>query len=145
MRLVAFRTGNRRGVGHETADGLFDLGYNSLLDVIADHPDGLVPPSSRTKPVEGAVLEAPLRPGKIICCGVNYRSHLDENPAAVLPDEPFFFSKLPSAVVGPGEPILIPSADITTDYEVELAMVIGRKSKVFVRPTLSTPSSAGRS
>ena len=69
---------------------VFDLGY-SLLDVIADHPDGLVPPSGGTMSVEGAVLEAPLRPGKIICCGINYRSHLDENPAAVLPDEPFFF------------------------------------------------------
>jgi 2-keto-4-pentenoate hydratase/2-oxohepta-3-ene-1,7-dioic acid hydratase in catechol pathway len=74
-------------------------------------------------------LLAPLRPGKILCSGVNYASHSEENPDAVMPTEPFFFSKLPSAVVGPGEPIVIPRPETKTDYEVELAMVIGRRAR----------------
>jgi 2,4-didehydro-3-deoxy-L-rhamnonate hydrolase len=70
---------------------------------------------------------APLpRPGKILCSGVNYRGHLEENPAASLPETPFFFSKLPSAVIGPGQPIVCPKMTQQLDYEVELAVVIGR-------------------
>jgi 2,4-didehydro-3-deoxy-L-rhamnonate hydrolase len=77
--------------------------------------------------VSDARLSAPIRPGKILCSGVNYASHADENPDAELPEEPFFFSKLPSAVIGPDEPIRIPRPTTLTDYEVELAMVIGTR------------------
>jgi len=66
------------------------------------------------------------RPGKILCAGVNYRGHLEENPQATLPEEPFFFSKLPSVVIGPGEPIIHPKMTQQLDYEVELAAVIGQ-------------------
>jgi 2-keto-4-pentenoate hydratase/2-oxohepta-3-ene-1,7-dioic acid hydratase in catechol pathway len=68
------------------------------------------------------------RPGKILCSGINYLSHKEENPAATLPAEPFFFSKLPSAVIGPGDPIIHPGFDRTqqVDYEVEFAVVIGQ-------------------
>lgn len=71
-------------------------------------------------------LEAPLMPGKTLCCGVNYKAHADENPNAVMPGEPFFFSKMPSSIVGPETPV---SRGRTTqmDYEVEFAVVIGRR------------------
>src|SRR6185437_7470452 len=58
---------------------------------------------------------APLRPGKILCSGINYASHKEENPDATMPEEPFFFSKLPSSVAGPGEPIVIPREGTKTD------------------------------
>jgi 2-keto-4-pentenoate hydratase/2-oxohepta-3-ene-1,7-dioic acid hydratase in catechol pathway len=67
-----------------------------------------------------------LRPGKILCAGTNYHSHMQENPAATLPTEPFFFAKLASGVIGPGEPIVKPALSEQLDYEVELAVVIGR-------------------
>jgi 2,4-didehydro-3-deoxy-L-rhamnonate hydrolase len=67
-----------------------------------------------------------LRPGKILCAGVNYLSHLTENPAATRPEEPFIFAKLPSGVIGPGDPIVKPAQTEQLDYEVELAVVIGR-------------------
>jgi 2-keto-4-pentenoate hydratase/2-oxohepta-3-ene-1,7-dioic acid hydratase in catechol pathway len=87
-------------------------------------------PAVGGQPIEDAVLLSPVeRPGKILCAGINYGSHKNENPAAVLPQVPFFFSKLPSAVVGPGEPILKPQPDTQLDYEVELAVVIGRRAK----------------
>jgi len=74
-----------------------------------------------------ARIRAPLpRPGKILCSGINYRAHMEENPAAKMPTEPFFFSKLPSAVIGPGEPIVHPKQTNQLDYEVEFAVVIGK-------------------
>src|SRR5439155_1146962 len=86
---------------------------------------GLERAAVATEEVAGAALLAPIRPGKTLCSGVNYASHLDENPGATLPTEPFFFSKLPSAVIGPGAAIVIPRDGTLVDYEVELALVIG--------------------
>lgn len=80
--------------------------------------------------LEAVRLLAPIpRPGKILCSGINYRSHLQENPAAILPEEPFFFAKLPSAVIGPGRPIRVPRHSEQVDYEIEFAVVIGRTMK----------------
>lgn len=80
--------------------------------------------------LETAKVLAPIpRPGKILCSGINYRGHMDENPGAKMPTEPFFFSKLPTAVVGPGEPIVHPRLTQQMDYEVEFAVVIGRRMK----------------
>lgn len=79
---------------------------------------------------EEARILAPIpRPGKILCSGINYRSHKDENPNATMPSEPFFFSKVPSCVIGPGEAIVKPNQTTQLDYEVEFAVVIGRVMK----------------
>ena len=58
-----------------------------------------------------SVLEAPIRPGKVLCSGINYKSHAEENPNAKMPTEPFFFAKLPTSVVGPEVPVEQPVAD----------------------------------
>jgi 2-keto-4-pentenoate hydratase/2-oxohepta-3-ene-1,7-dioic acid hydratase in catechol pathway len=73
-------------------------------------------------------LLAPLlNPGKILCSGVNYIGHLTENPGATLPETPGCFSKLPSAIIGPGAPIVHPTMTRQLDYEVEFAVVLGRR------------------
>src|SRR5262249_58345952 len=79
--------------------------------------------------VDGVTLLAPTRPAKMLCSGINYASHGEEAKAANLhvPEEPFFFSKLPSAIIGHGEPIRIPREETQADYEVELALVIGKR------------------
>jgi 2-keto-4-pentenoate hydratase/2-oxohepta-3-ene-1,7-dioic acid hydratase in catechol pathway len=77
-----------------------------------------------------AKLCAPVpRPGKILCSGINYRGHMAENPSATLPTDPFFFSKLPTTVIGPDEPIVSPKCTRQLDYEVEFAVVIGATMK----------------
>jgi 2,4-didehydro-3-deoxy-L-rhamnonate hydrolase len=59
--------------------------------------------------LEGAKLLPPVpRPGKMLCTGLNYASHQQENPSAVFPEEPYFFTKLPTAYAGPGDAIRIP-------------------------------------
>ena len=74
-----------------------------------------------------AKLRTPVAPGKVLCCGVNYKSHAEENPNAVMPIEPFFFAKLPSSVAGPEDEIAIPAMSKQVDYEVEFAVVIGKR------------------
>jgi len=70
------------------------------------------------------------RPGKIICVGLNYRDHAEEQ-GVDLPTAPLLFAKWNNTLIGPGEPIVIPPIVTKTDYEAELGVVIGsRASKV---------------
>ncbi|MFZ5751621.1 MAG: fumarylacetoacetate hydrolase family protein [Pseudomonadota bacterium] len=66
--------------------------------------------------------------GKFICIGLNYSDHAAESGMAV-PPEPVIFAKFTSAVCGPNDPILIPRGSQKTDWEVELAFVIGKAGK----------------
>ncbi len=66
--------------------------------------------------------------GKFICIGLNYSDHAAESGMAV-PPEPVIFAKFTSAVCGPNDPILIPRGSKKTDWEVELAFVIGKAGK----------------
>ena len=68
------------------------------------------------------------RPGKLICIGLNYRDHAKEANLPV-PEKPILFSKFSSAVIAPGEPVVIPRTSQKVDYEAELAVVIGRRAK----------------
>ena len=67
------------------------------------------------------------RPSKIICVGLNYAKHARESGMDV-PKEPVLFFKSSSALVGPNHPVIIPKGSIKTDWEVELAVVIGKKT-----------------
>ena len=64
------------------------------------------------------------RPGKIICVGLNYRDHAEEQ-GAPLPEAPLLFAKWQNTLIGPGEPIVIPPIVTKCDYEAELGVVIG--------------------
>ena len=66
--------------------------------------------------------------GKFICIGLNYSDHAAESGMAV-PPEPVIFAKFTSAICGPNDPILIPRGSVKTDWEVELAFVIGKRAK----------------
>lgn len=68
------------------------------------------------------------RPSKIICIGLNYRKHALESGMAV-PEVPIIFMKATSSLCGPFDPILIPKNSVKTDWEVELAVVIGKRTK----------------
>ena len=68
------------------------------------------------------------RPGKIVCVGLNYRDHAEEQ-GAELPSEPLFFAKVPTTLIGPGDPIVIPPLVTQCDYEAELGVVIGSRVK----------------
>jgi 2,4-didehydro-3-deoxy-L-rhamnonate hydrolase len=123
--------------------------------LIRDGERGLehaAPAAERSDPVEVDRLLAPLTsPGKIFGSGVNYRSHGDEEPGFAFPDEVVWdFIKASSAIIGPGEAIVIPPADdvivrrsggaaqfgqhgFAVDYEVEFGVVIGSRAKNVAR------------
>jgi 2-keto-4-pentenoate hydratase/2-oxohepta-3-ene-1,7-dioic acid hydratase in catechol pathway len=74
------------------------------------------------------------RPGKIICIGLNYRDHAAESGMDI-PKSPVIFSKFSSCAIGPKEPIFIPSASAQSDYEAELAFIVGRHVRNVSRDT----------
>jgi 2-keto-4-pentenoate hydratase/2-oxohepta-3-ene-1,7-dioic acid hydratase in catechol pathway len=67
------------------------------------------------------------RPSKIVCIGLNYTDHAKESGMAV-PPEPVIFFKATSAIVGPNDDVVIPKGSTKTDWEVELAVVIGKRA-----------------
>jgi 2-keto-4-pentenoate hydratase/2-oxohepta-3-ene-1,7-dioic acid hydratase in catechol pathway len=99
---------------------LSDVGLNQLrrLDVTT-LPE--VDPYSRLGPCVGGT-------GKFICIGLNYADHAAESGLEV-PSEPVVFMKATSAICGPNDPIIVPRGSVKTDWEVELAVIIGATAK----------------
>jgi 2-keto-4-pentenoate hydratase/2-oxohepta-3-ene-1,7-dioic acid hydratase in catechol pathway len=111
--------------------GLKGAGFPTLLAVIEGGADARKRVASwldgkpAAVPLAKARLLAPLaRPPKIICVGLNYRDHAIESKMEI-PKVPTIFSKYPTAVIGPGDPIVLPKLSAKPDYEAEFAFVIG--------------------
>jgi 2,4-didehydro-3-deoxy-L-rhamnonate hydrolase len=139
MRLYTFEIDRQQKIGAEIDGRLADLSFvaPNMSELIQKGQAGLSAATSglssaKTYTMNEVKLKAPLqRLGKMLCSGVNYAGHAEENPNAKMPTEPFFFSKLPSAIIGPGEAIQRGATE-QLDYEVEFAVVIG---KVLARGT----------
>ena len=67
------------------------------------------------------------RPSKIVCVGLNYAKHAEESGMAI-PGQPVLFFKATSSITGPNDPVMLPKGSEKTDWEVELAVVIGKKA-----------------
>jgi len=94
-------------------------------DVTVRLADGTTRPTSALTPAPAVA-----RPGKVVCVGLNYRDHCDEQ-GIPYPDRPMLFAKFANAVIADGEPIVRPSGTHALDLEVELGVVIGvRASRV---------------
>jgi len=99
---------------------LSDAGQSALRGIdISALP--VVDPATRLGPCVAGT-------GKFICIGLNYADHAAESGMAV-PPEPVIFMKATSAICGPNDPIIIPRGSEKTDWEVELAVIIGTKAK----------------
>ena len=82
-----------------------------------------------THPLAGARLGPPVaRPHQIICIGLNYADHAAETGAEI-PSEPIIFTKSPNTMIGPNDTVHIPRNSSKTDWEVELAIVIGSRCR----------------
>jgi 2,4-didehydro-3-deoxy-L-rhamnonate hydrolase len=96
--------------------------------------------------LEGAAdlrVGAPIaRPSAVICIGMNYAAHAAESGSAP-PDVPIMFLKTPNTVVGPHDEVAIPRGSVRTDWEVELAVVIGRQASYLDSPAQSLDHVAG--
>lgn len=145
MRLVRYRAvraadaeGAVRSGVVVTVDGVdrvVDLGPAALTDLLAADRDALDRAAARADVADlelSAVrLEAPVRPGKILCLGYNYRGHVPDgvDPTADDPAFPDVFVKTPNTLGGPADPVMVPAVADDVDYEGEIAVVIGRRAK----------------
>ena len=129
MKLVSF----------SAADGIVRPGLllndNSVVDLsAAGYPDAIsvikgdlgAPPAEPVYPAEEIRLRAPItNPPRVFAIGLNYRDHAKES-GMTIPTTPVVFFKLTTAVIGPGEPIILPRNSTQPDYEAEFAFVIGK-------------------
>lgn len=115
-----------------------------FLAALAENP-GLIPPVSELPETEvtGLRVGSPVaRPSAVLCIGQNYAAHAAESGAAV-PKRPIVFYKSPNTVVGPYDRVLIPRGGRKTDWEVELAVVIGRRTRYLESPDEALAHVAG--
>lgn len=151
MKLVSFDAGGGVRPGAVSGDMVVDLSspsfgsFGSMLEVVRGGDDALARIAGALGneaapagiPLRDVALKAPIpRPLKnIFCVGRNYKEHVAEAASAlkketVLPTSPHFFSKPPTTVVGPGDDVpLHEKWTASLDYEVELAVVIGKPGR----------------
>lgn len=145
MRLVRFTAGNDVHLGAIEGEEVVDLGTGDpdlpldMIDLIAEYDRERVAAAAASgsrHPLQRVRLLAPLVPRKnVIAVGRNYRDHaqeftdsgFDASEKETVPSAPVIFTKAPTSVVGPDDPIVLANDPTgTTDYEGEMAVVIGR-------------------
>ncbi|TCC90000.1 FAA hydrolase family protein [Pedobacter frigiditerrae] len=136
MKLIRFGE-----AGAEKPGVIIDEKYYDVSSLVSDYDENFFAGDAITKLAE-AIKTADLpevdksvrlgaalaRPSKIICVGLNYKDHAAETNAPI-PTEPILFFKATTAIVGPNDDLEIPKNSVKTDWEVELAIVIGKKAK----------------
>ncbi len=131
MRLATIHT--TTGLAAVRVDGTdaVEIGASDVGSLLAD-PEWRARAESAAGRVHGtsALAYAPLvpRPEKIVCVGLNYRSHILEM-GRELPEHPTLFAKYPSSLVGAHDDIVLPRASRRVDWEAELAVVIGAPAR----------------
>jgi 2-keto-4-pentenoate hydratase/2-oxohepta-3-ene-1,7-dioic acid hydratase in catechol pathway len=137
LRFVTLQRENYHEPGvwwNDEVIGLRGAGFTSIIQIINGGSDALdrverwiySPPGGERFEAGSVSLLAPVpRPPKLICIGLNYRDHAAEgkNP---IPDVPTIFAKFQTAITGHKHPIILPKSSTKSDYEAELAVVIGK-------------------
>ncbi|MBI1211843.1 MAG: 5-carboxymethyl-2-hydroxymuconate isomerase [Alphaproteobacteria bacterium] len=137
MKLVTFSDARGQRVGVISGEGVVDLSRadsdlpRDMIGLIAEWPRVravVERAASRAAdaPLKSVKLRAPVpRPRKIMAIGLNYADHVAESGMKT-PEQQIWFSKMPSAVTGPYDPIQLPKVSTALDYEVELVAVVGQ-------------------
>src|ERR671910_314528 len=146
MRLVSFEAGGHLRAALLSDDRVYDIWGEAFAHVRADDrtleailEGGLLDEVERVDgddgvPVDGVRLLPPVtRPGKIICIGLNYRAHAEEQGAEP-PETPTFFAKFRNALAAPSATVRLPEWSKRVDYEAEVAFVIGGRCKDVQEP-----------
>jgi len=120
ITFCRYEHSGRQGWGKVLSDG--------TIQVLTGTPFESYALTSESLSLSEVRLLAPSRPTKIVALGLNYRDHARE-VGLKLPEEPLLFMKPSTAVIGPGDPIVIPSISKRVDYEGELGIVIGKQVK----------------
>ena len=123
VRLDQTRYVDVSDVFTEYDEEFFAGGMQQLRDLVDRRTS-----AGEIKTFAGERVGSPIaRPHQILCIGLNYSDHADETGQTV-PDEPILFTKSPNTMVGPNDAVRIPRGSVKTDWEVELGVVIGRRT-----------------
>src|SRR2546430_11313163 len=141
MKLASFESGGRESIGIVVGDALIDFARaapdlpSDMRDLIRMWPQveqtvrALPSQAQADVPLAHVRLLAPVpRPQKILAIGLNYDDHIAE-AGREKPQTQTWFSKMPSAVNGPTDSILLPKASSQLDYEAELVFIIGKRCR----------------
>jgi len=135
MKLIRFGE-----VGQEKPGVMINNEYFDVSDFVNDYNEAFFEQdgierlqyyllNSDLKKIDNSIrLGAPVaRPSKLVCVGLNYSDHAKETNTPI-PTEPILFFKSTTAIVGPNDDLILPKGSEKTDWEVELAIVIGKKA-----------------
>lgn len=126
MQIVRFAVG--RKVGYGVLEENVIRGFRGSPFTLFKRFGSSFPLDGSVYTLEDVRLLPPCIPSKIVCLGLNYRSHAEETQQAV-PRVPLIFLKPSTAVIGPDDKIILPRLSRRVDYECELGVVIGRRAK----------------
>ena len=121
MRLLRFRHGDR------ISTGAVQPGSDTVQVITGTFFEDPLPTGEEVS-IDDVMLLAPVLPSKLVCVGKNYAAHAAEFGMEV-PEEPLLFLKPSTAVIGPGDPIRLLPINDRTDYEGEMAVVMGRLAR----------------
>lgn len=135
MKLIRFGP-----IGEEKPGLIINGEYFDVSEIVKDYDEaffatnGLENLKNATKEIELKKIDPNVRlgppvarPSKLLCVGLNYLDHAHETNAPI-PKEPILFFKSTTAIVGPDDDLMIPKNSVKTDWEIELAIVIGKKA-----------------
>jgi len=128
MRFATVRTDQGTTAARLDGDMLVPLDAADVGEMLAAGGEGAGQPRKGARPVPVAEADfAPVvtRPGKVLCVGLNYRSHILET-GRELPEYPTLFAKFAETLTGPRDDLVLPSVSERVDWEVELGVIIGR-------------------
>lgn len=120
MKIARFTVGGKIYYGQVKGEQLF---------VIEGNLFGKFKVTEQVFQLAEVKILAPVEPGKIICIGLNYLSHVQDKAGREVAEEPIIFMTSPSAVIGPEETIKIPYPDHVTHEEAELVAIIGKEAR----------------
>ena len=127
--LIADKFFDVSGFVHDYNESFFENGAIAHIEWIMDQYKNMLRPMPA-----GSRIGAPVaRPSKIVCIGLNYADHAKETNATP-PAEPVVFMKSTTAICGPYDDVIIPRGSEKTDWEVELAVVIGKRASYVEEP-----------
>src|SRR6476646_2838827 len=128
MRFATIRTGNTTHAARVDGDTLIELDARDVGELLARADTDTAPRETGTTHDAATADYAPVvtHPGKILCHGLNYRSHILEM-GHELPEHPTLFAKFCEALIGAHDDIVLPPDSDAVDWEAELAVVIGTR------------------
>jgi acylpyruvate hydrolase len=128
MRFATLRTATGTTAARLDGDTLIPLDAADVGELLATGNPGAVAERAGTSPVPAAGADlAPVvtNPSKILCAGLNYRSHIQET-GRELPEYPTMFAKFAATLMGPNDDLAIPAVSERVDWEAELGVIIGK-------------------